>query len=156
MTTTTGAPRIAFDVAPEAYEALRGLERYLARCGLPHELIELVKLRVSMINGCAFCTDMHWRRLREAGEPEPRLYGLGAWREAPGYSARERAALAWAEAVTALGAAGVPDAAYAEAEAAFTRKEIADLTWAVAAINAWNRVCAAFRIPVPADTSGRG
>jgi AhpD family alkylhydroperoxidase len=140
------AARIPFEVAPDAREALRGLETYLARCGLPRRLVELVKLRVSMINGCAFCVDMHWRALREAGEPEPRLYGLCAWREATAYSGPERAALAWAEAVTALGAGGVPDAVYAEISAAFSQKEVADLTYAVAAINAWNRLCVAFRI----------
>jgi AhpD family alkylhydroperoxidase len=138
--------RISFDVAPEAREALRGLEKYLARSGLPLALVELVKLRVSSINGCAFCIDKHWRALRELGEPEPRLYALSAWREQPGYSPRERAALAWAESVTELGTNGVPDALFAELGAHFTPKEIVDLTYAIAAINAWNRLCVALQI----------
>lgn len=138
--------RLSFTVAPEAREALRGLERYLSECGLPRPLLELVKLRVSMLNGCAFCVDRHWRALRADGESEARLYGLSAWREQEGYSARERAALAWAESVTEVASSHVPDAVFADCSAHFSQKELADLTYAVAAINAWNRLCVAFRI----------
>jgi AhpD family alkylhydroperoxidase len=139
--------RLTFDVSPEARQALRGLEKYLAGCGLPASLLELVKLRVSSINGCAFCIDRHWRALRGEGEPEARLYALSAWREQEGYSPRERAALGWAESLTTVATSGAPDALYAEVSAHFTPKELADLTYAIAAINAWNRLCVAFRIP---------
>lgn len=138
--------RIPFEIAPEAREAMRGVEKYIARSGLPRELVELVKLRVSMLNGCAFCVNMHWRGLRELGESEQRLYSLSAWREQSGYSARERAALEWAESVTQVAATGVPDPAFATVSAHFNPKEIADLTYAIATINAWNRLCVAFRI----------
>lgn len=139
--------RIPFDTAPEALAAMRGLERYIRESGLPKTLVELVKLRVSMINACAYCVNMHWRALREAGESEQRLYGLNAWREQSGYSPKERAALAWAESVTAAPTNGVPDEVYEPMQALFTAKEIADLTYVVVAINGWNRLTAAFRIP---------
>lgn len=139
--------RIPFETAPGGREAMRGLERYIKECGLPRSLVELVKLRVSMLNACAYCVNMHWRALREAGEPEQRLYSLSAWREQPGYSPRERAALAWAESVTAVATTGVPDAEYAAISAHFTPKEIADLTYVVVTINGWNRLCVALRIP---------
>ena len=100
-----------------------------------------------MLNGCAFCIDMHWRRLRDAGEPEQRLYALAAWREQVGFSPAERAALAWAESVTAVATSGVPDAAFEDVARHFSQKEVADLTYVVAVINAWNRLCVAFRIP---------
>jgi len=138
--------RIPFETAPEAREALRGLEKYLAQASLPRELLELVKLRVSLLNGCAFCVNMHWKNLRAAGESEQRLYSLAAWREQSGYSLRERAALGWAESLTHVAETGVPDAAFAEVSAHFSSKEIADLSYAVATINAWNRLCVAFRI----------
>lgn len=139
--------RISFDVAPQAYAAQKGLEAYVATTSLPRDLVELVKLRVSTMNGCAFCIDMHWTRLRQAGQPEQRLYGLSAWREQDGYSPRERAALAWAEAVTEVASSHVPDAVYDEARASFDEKDLADLTYVVVAINGWNRLCVAFRIP---------
>jgi AhpD family alkylhydroperoxidase len=146
--------RLSLDQAPEAREALRGLERYLAGCGLPRPLLELVKLRVSMINGCAFCVDRHWRALRGAGESEARLYGLSAWREQAGYSERERAALDWAESLTLVAQSQVPDAVYASASSCFNPKELADLTYAVAAINAWNRLCVAFRVQPEGEARG--
>lgn len=139
--------RIPFETAPEGYAAMRGLERYIAESGLPRTLVELVKLRVSLINSCAYCVNMHWRALRESGESEQRLYGLSAWREQPGYSPRERAALGWAESVTAVATSGVPDSDYGTVTAHFSAKEIADLTYVVVAINGWNRLCSAFRIP---------
>jgi AhpD family alkylhydroperoxidase len=138
--------RIPFDVAPEQRQAMRGLEKAVSSSSLAKELIELVKLRVSMINGCAYCIHMHWRNLRGFGESEQRLYSLSAWREQSGYSARERAALAWAETVTAVADTGVPDTAFAEVSAACSQKEVAELTYAVVAINSWNRLCVAFRI----------
>lgn len=132
--------------APGAYTAMSALDSYLGGCGLDANLMDLVKLRASQINGCAYCLDMHWKDLRAAGETEQRLYALDAWREAPFYSERERAALAWAEAVTRLHDGHVPDAVYESARAVFTEKELADLTLAVAAINAWNRLSIAGRV----------
>ena len=141
-------PRFNLALAPEAYRALSGLESYLKKSGLEHGLLHLVKLRASQVNGCAYCIDMHWKDARAAGETEQRLYGLDAWREAPYYTDRERAALAWTEAVTLLHDGHVPDAAYDAARSHFGEKELADLTWAVAAINAWNRVAIASRSEV--------
>jgi AhpD family alkylhydroperoxidase len=121
-----------------------GLGSYLAGCGLEHGLLELVKIRASQINGCAFCIDMHTKDARAAGEPEQRISALNAWRETAFFSDRERAALAWTEAVTSIGG-GVPDDLYAEVRQQFSEKELVDLTWAVAAINAWNRIAISFR-----------
>jgi AhpD family alkylhydroperoxidase len=131
-------------LAPDAMRALYSLGAYLAKCGLEHPLLELVKIRASQINGCAYCIDMHTKDARAAGETEQRIYALNAWRETPFFSGRERAALAWTEAVTRIGE-GVNDALFAEASGQFSEKELADLTWAVAAINAWNRVAISFR-----------
>jgi AhpD family alkylhydroperoxidase len=131
-------------LAPGAARAMYGLETYVAGCGLEHTLRELVKIRASQINGCAFCIDMHTKDARAAGETEQRIYALNAWRETPFFTERERAALAWAEAVTRIGG-GVPDDLYDEARRQFSEKELVDLTWAVAAINAWNRVAISFR-----------
>ena len=133
-------------VAPGAFEAMRGLERYLQSSGLEEPLLHLIKLRASQINGCAYCLDMHWKDLRALGETEARLYSLDAWRECPYYSDRERAALAWTEAVTLVSNGHVPDAVYNEVQAHFTEKELADLTLAIAAINGWNRLAIAARI----------
>src|SRR3954447_1472539 len=112
---------------------------HVAASGLEEGLVELVKTRVSQINGCAYCLDMHTKDARAAGETEQRLYALGAWRETPFFSERERAALTWAEAVTRIGE-GVPDELYAEVRREFDEKELVDLTWAVVAINGWNRI----------------
>jgi AhpD family alkylhydroperoxidase len=139
-------PRIdAHETAPEAYETMLALERYLHRCGLERSLIEFVKLRASQINGCAYCIDMHTIDARAAGETEQRLYLLDAWRESPFYSPRERAALAWTEAVTRVSETHVPDDVYEEARQHFSEKELVDLNWVVVAINAWNRLAIAFR-----------
>jgi len=127
------------------YESMRGLEKYLHQCGLEELLLHLVKLRVSQINGCAYCLDMHWKDLRALGESEQRLYGLDAWEESPYYTERERAAFGWAESVTNVRETHVPDSAYEKARAQFNEKELADLTLAVAAINAWNRLSIAAR-----------
>ena len=133
-------------VAPEAYKAMLGIETYVRGSGLEHSLLELVKTRVSQINGCAHCLDMHTKEARAAGETEQRLYGLSAWREAPYYSERERAALAWTEAVTRING-DVDDTTYQAARAHFNDKEIVDLTLAVIAINSWNRLAIPFRTP---------
>jgi AhpD family alkylhydroperoxidase len=132
-------------VAPGAYHAMLGLESYLHECGLEPPLLHLVKLRASQVNGCAYCIDMHWKDLRALGENEQRLYGLDAWRESPYYTDRERAALAWTEAVTRVADSQVPDELYETVRPHFNVKELADLTFAIAAINAWNRLAIASR-----------
>jgi len=121
------------------------LQRHVNRSGLEESLLALVEMRASQINGCAFCLDMHSKDARAAGETEQRLYLLDAWREAPVYSERERAALAWTEAVTRIFDGNVPDEVYAATSAHFTEKELIDLTLAVVAINGWNRLSIAFR-----------
>ncbi len=133
-------------VAPEASRALYALEKYVNQCGLEHSLLDLVKLRASQINGCAYCVDMHSKDARARGETEERVYSLPAWREAPFYSDRERAALAWTEAVTLVSESHVPDDVYEEARRHFGEKELVDLTMAIAAINAWNRLGVSFRL----------
>jgi AhpD family alkylhydroperoxidase len=132
-------------VAPGALKAMLGLERYLHKSGLDEHLLNLVNLRVSQINGCAYCIDMHSKDLRAAGETEQRLYELDAWRETPFYSEREQAALAWAEAVTRITDGHVPDSVFAQARDQFSEQELADLTLAIVAINGWNRLNIAFR-----------
>ena len=148
-------PRFNLAIAPEAYRAMAGLEGYLKRSGLEPNLLHMVKLRASQINGCAYCIDMHWKDARAVGETEQRLYGLAAWEESPYYTDRERAALAWTEALTNLADGHVPDAAYDAARGHFGEKELADLTWAVAAINAWNRVAIASRAEPGKYTPGQ-
>lgn len=138
-------PRLSLDVFPEGRKALRALQAELARGALEPELLELVKLRVSMINGCAYCVELHYEALRERGVKEPKLYGLNTWHEQGGYTPRERAALAWAEAVTLVASTHVPDAVYEEVSRHFSERELGELTYAVALINAWNRLCVAFR-----------
>jgi AhpD family alkylhydroperoxidase len=132
-------------VAPGAYHAMIGLEKYLKDCGLEIGLIHLIKLRASQINGCAYCLDMHWKDLRAINETEQRLYSLDAWEECPFYTERERAALAWTESVTRVSVDRVPDAVYEKVRGHFTDKELADLTVAIATINAWNRLSIAGR-----------
>ena len=131
--------------APGVYKAMLGLDQYLEDCGLEESLLHLIRLRASQINGCAYCLDMHWKDLRTSGEQEQRLYSLEAWRECPYYTERERAALAWTEAVTLITAGHVPDAVYEEAHAHFSEKELSDLTLAVTVINTWNRLSIAAR-----------
>ena len=139
-------PRFSYATsAPGAYQAMVGLEKYLHQCGLEESLIHLVKLRASQINGCAYCIDMHWKDLRAIGENEQRLYALDAWRECPYYTDRERAALAWTEAVTLVADGHVPDAVYREVEPHFTEKALSDLTLAIVTINAWNRLAISAR-----------
>jgi AhpD family alkylhydroperoxidase len=139
-------PRINYQkVAPGIYEPMFGLGNYLRKSGLEESLVNLICLRASQINGCAYCLDMHWKDLRAAGENEQRLYGLDAWEESPYYSERERAALAWTEAVTNLREGHVSDEVYERVRNAFTEKELADLTLAVVTINGWNRLNIAAR-----------
>jgi len=123
----------------EAREQLSAVDQYVRSSGLEHKLISLVELRVSQINGCAFCLSLHSKALREAGEREDRLAVLPAWRETDWFTPRERAALAWAEAVTTLEHQQVPDEVYEQAREQFTEKELSDLTLAIIAINGWNR-----------------
>ncbi len=137
----------AAKVAPEGYRALLHLENYVRQSGLEAPLLELVRMRSSQINGCAYCLDMHSKDARAAGETEQRLYGLDAWREAPYYTERERAALAWTEAVTLVHQGHVPDDVYDLARRQFSEKELVDLTTAVDTINAWNRLAISFRAP---------
>jgi AhpD family alkylhydroperoxidase len=132
-------------LAPEGYKAMSGLQAYVTGCGLEPLLLELVKIRASQINGCAFCIAMHTKDARKLGESDERMHLLDAWEEAPVFSPRERAALAWTEAVTLVREGHVSDAVYAEARKHFSEKELVDLTYAVMAINAWNRLAIAFR-----------
>ena len=131
--------------SPEGAKAMAELHSFLHRCGLERSLLELVKLRASQINGCAHCIDMHAKELRADGESEHRLYLLDAWEESPFYSDRERAALAWTEAVTLVTQGHVPDEVYEKARAQFSEQELANLTLAVVAINGANRLNIAFR-----------
>lgn len=133
--------------APAFYAAMMGLEAYLKSCGLEAPLVHLVKLRASQINGCAYCIDMHWKDLRALGETEQRLYSLDAWEECPWYTERERAALAWTEAVTLVADGHVPDAVYDRVKDVLDGKTLADLTAVIATINAWNRLSVAGRTP---------
>jgi len=132
--------------APGVYNAMDALENYLEGCGLEPTLLHMVKLRASQLNGCAYCIDMHWKDLRALGENEQRLYSLDAWRECPYYTDRERAALAWAEAVTFVAQGQVPDEVYEECRRHFDDRELSNLTLLVATINAWNRLSIAARL----------
>ncbi len=136
-----------YRTSPGGIETLRNMDRYARESGLDLTLLELVKIRASQINHCAFCIDMHTKDARDHGESEQRLYGLNAWREAPFYTNPERAALAWTEAVTRMDAEGVPEAVYTQARQFFDEKELADLTFAILAINCWNRLAVSFRLP---------
>jgi AhpD family alkylhydroperoxidase len=129
----------------EPLQAMRALEDYIANCGLDHKFVHLLKLRASQLNGCAFCIDMHSIDARAAGETEQRLYALDAWRETPFFDDRERAGLAWIEAVTLVAQTHVPDDVYDEARQHFSEQEIIDLTYIAAAINVWNRLAVATR-----------
>ncbi|HUI40472.1 MAG TPA: carboxymuconolactone decarboxylase family protein [Terriglobia bacterium] len=143
---TTQSARIdVTKVAPEAYQAMAGLGQYVRRSGLEESLLNLIYMRSSQINGCAYCIDMHSKDARAVGETEQRLYELNAWRETPFYTDRERAALAWAEAVTLVGQGHVPDEVYELARKHFSEKEVVDLTMAVVGINAWNRIAISLR-----------
>jgi AhpD family alkylhydroperoxidase len=134
-------------IVPGAYQAMLGLERCVRDSALEHSLLELVRTRASQLNGCAFCLDMHSKDAIAAGETPQRLLVLSAWRDAPFYTERECAALAWTEAVTQLGPSGVPDDLYGATRQQFDERELVDLTMAIIAINGWNRLAIAFRSP---------
>jgi AhpD family alkylhydroperoxidase len=137
-----------FQVAPEAGHALLKLQAFVNESGLDHKLLELVKMRASQLNGCAYCLDMHAKDARADGESEQRLYLLDAWREAAHlYSERERAALVWTEAVTDIRNGHAPDEAYQQARAQFSESELIVLTLAITTVNSWNRLNIAFRVP---------
>lgn len=139
-------PRLSYSkAAPGVCDAMDALDQYLAVSSLDRRLLYLVQLRASQLNGCAYCIDMHWKDARALGETEQRLYGLDAWEESPYYTERERAAFLWTESVTKLGEGHVPDSVYQAVKPHFSEKELVDLTLAVAAINAWNRLAIALR-----------
>ena len=145
MTTARLNPR---ELAPDAYAAAAGVERYIQTCGLERSLIELVKMRASQINGCAYCLDLHSKDARALGETEQRLYVLDAWEEAPFYSERERAALALTESVTRITEGHVPDAVFERARAHFNEPELIALVFTLTTINAWNRLAITMRTEV--------
>lgn len=143
-------PRIDFfKAAPETIDALVQLEKKVQSSGLEQSLIELVKTRASQINGCAFCINMHTQDARKHGETEQRLYLLNAWRETPAYSERERAALAWTEALTLISETHAPDDVYEQVRAQFSEAETVNLTMLIATINTWNRLAISFRSVPP-------
>jgi AhpD family alkylhydroperoxidase len=147
-------PRMNFyQAAPDTMKAMMGLENQIQSSGLEQSLMELVKTRASQINGCAFCIDMHTKDARKRGETEQRLYLLNAWREAPCYTDRERAALAWTEAVTLISETHAPDDVYNEVRAHFSEAETVNLTMLIGAINTWNRLSIAFRAIPPVKVS---
>ena len=131
-------------VSPGGYMAMRHLEAHVRQSGLEPRLLELVKTRASQLNGCAYCIDMHTKDARAHGETEQRLYALPAWRETPFFSARERAALAWTEAVTLVAEGPIEDEEYEDVREQFDERSLADLTLAIVAINGWNRLAIAF------------
>ncbi len=138
-------PRIDLTKSPAALQGMFGLERQVRQAGFEHGLLDLVRMRASQINGCAFCLDMHSKDARAAGETEQRLYGLDAWREAPYYSARERAALEWTEALTLIAGSHAPDDVYERVRAQFSEEEIVNLSLAIVQINGWNRLSIGLR-----------
>ena len=142
-------PRLDYrKISPQGIGAFRHLQIYTDNCELERSLLELVKTRASQINGCAYCLDMHTKDARATGESEQRLYTLSAWRETPFFNGRERAALAWTEAVTEISRCPIDDALFAELQRHFSEKEIVDLTLAIIAINGWNRLAIPFRARV--------
>ena len=146
-------PRLNYrEIAPDGFKAMAGLEQYLRRSSIEPALLHLVKLRASQINGCAYCIDLHSKDARRGGETEQRLYCLSVWRECPFYTDRERAAFEWTEAVTLITDGHVPDDVFERVRKHFNDKELVDLNYAVAAINAWNRIAIPFRL-VPAQST---
>lgn len=141
-------------VAPDGYRALARVHRYVAECGLEHELVHLVYLRVSQINGCGFCIDLHYRDALAEGVDPRKINGVAAWAEVPFFSARERAAFAWAESLTHVAKTRAPDADYDAARAQFSDKELCDLTYAISLMNAFNRLGVGFRIMPELEASG--
>lgn len=141
----------AYNAAPAAMRALQRAESYIQQCGLEKSLIELVKMRASQINGCAYCLDKHSKDARRAGETEQRLYLLSAWHESPLYSERERAALEWTDALTKIGETHAPDPAYDAVRRQFGDKELVDLSTLIGLINLWNRLAIGFRYQHPVE-----
>ncbi|CAG9173808.1 carboxymuconolactone decarboxylase family protein [Cupriavidus respiraculi] len=139
-----------YATAPDGYKAMLGLETYIARSGLDHTIVELVKMRASQINGCAFCLDMHSADAIKHGESARRLHVLPAWREVSWFNERERAALAWTESLTLVAQTQAPDADYEAVRKVFSDKEIADLTLLIVTINGWNRLSVGLRKQPPA------
>ena len=142
--------------APGGTRIMIEMEKYLHECGIEESLIHLVKMRASQINGCSYCLDMHSRDARKLGETEQRLYVLDAWRETELFTARERAALAWTEALTLISRTHAPDSVYAEARAQFSDAELANLSLLIGTINTWNRIAIGFRMPLPVEQSKAG
>ena len=139
-------PRLDYHQAGSAaYKTMLGMEKYVRTCGLEHPLLELVKTRASQINGCAYCIDMHSKDARAVGETEQRLYGLNAWRETPFYTDRERAALAWIEAITLIPENDIPDELYERVHRHFSDAEMVNLSLAIITIKGWNRLAIPFR-----------
>ncbi|MGX1197196.1 carboxymuconolactone decarboxylase family protein [Parvibaculum sp. MBR-TMA-1.3b-4.2] len=141
-----------YKASPDAYHAILGLQNYVNECGLEHSLMELVKIRASQINGCAYCLHMHTRDARKAGESDERMHLLAAWRESPLFTERERAALAWTEALTLVSETEAPDEVYEGLRAHFSEKEIVDLSTAIGTINVWNRLAIGLRTIHPVST----
>lgn len=149
-------PRLLpFDLAPKPMQAMLAVEKAVAESGLEYSLYELVRVRASQMNGCAYCIHMHTREARKAGESEERLYLLSAWRESPLFTPRERAALAWTEALTLLAETGAPDDVFEALKDHFTDEEIVKLTMAINVINAWNRLAVGFRAVHPVDADAK-
>lgn len=136
------------EISPEGYNAMMGLENYVEQSNLEPKLKELIKIRASQINGCAYCLDMHTKDARAIGESEQRINVLSAWREAPFYAPRERAALSWCESLTLISQAGAPDDVFAGLEKVFKPEEIVELTFSIVVINSWNRIAIGFRSDV--------
>ena len=143
-------------ILPESYQAMLRLQKVVDDSKIEHRLIELVKIRASQINGCAFCLDMHTKDAIAIGESQQRIYLLSAWRDAPIYSEREKAALAWCESLTQISHRGAPDEIYQEVEKVFSAEEIAQLTMAIVVINSWNRLSVGFRTPAGDYVSSHG
>jgi AhpD family alkylhydroperoxidase len=137
-------------VSPAAYQAMLGLERFVKQSKLEPALLQLVKMRASQVNGCAYCLDMHSKDARAEGESEQRLYALSAWKETPFFTDRERSALALTEAITLIGEGNVPDALYEQVSESFSNEELVNLTLAIITINGWNRLAITFRF-VPGE-----
>jgi AhpD family alkylhydroperoxidase len=132
--------------SPEAYKAMAQMEGVVRRSGIDPKLLELIKIRASQLNGCAFCIDMHTKDARSKGENEQRIYALDAWRETPFFNEKERAALAWTEALTNIQIGHAPDVVYQELSRHFSEEEIVNVTLAITTINAWNRIAIGFRL----------
>ncbi|MGH6763159.1 MAG: carboxymuconolactone decarboxylase family protein [Phyllobacterium sp.] len=146
------SPRLnPYQVAPAAIKPMVDLQNYVQNCGLEHSLVELVKIRASQINGCAYCLNMHTADARAAGETEARLYLLSAWHESTLYTPRERAALAWTDALTLVAQSRASDADYEQAASQFTPEELVKLTLLIGTINVWNRIAIGFRSIHPSE-----